>query len=283
MKKLAYLLVTTVFLISCNNSKSSESLYAAADYAESTDKIVTANEEINSNIPVNTERKLIKNGNISIEVKEIKAEKTKIDSLLKKYQAYFDKETTNRYGNSTVLTLNIRIPSQNFEKFILGIENGGNKITNKEISTEDVTEEYIDLETRLLNKRKFMIRYQELLKSAKNIKEMLEIQEKIRSLEEEIESATGRLKYISNQVSYSSLELRLEQENEFKYIPEKRDSISEKLKQSITGGWFVFVDFLYILLYNWVFIILISIGIYVFKKYRKKRNEKLKQKQSPNT
>lgn len=277
MKRIAYLLITTVFLISCQ-SKSSETLYAAADFAESTDAI--ANEE---NLPVTSERKLIKNGTISLEVKDIKTEKIKVDSLIKKYKAYFDKETTNRYDNSTILTLKIRIPSQDFEKFIVGIEKGGNKITNKEISTEDVTEEYIDLETRLLNKRKFMSRYQELLKSAKNIKEMLEIQEKIRSLEEEIESATGRLKYISNQVSYSTLELRLEQENDFKYVIEKRDSVYEKLKQSIIGGWFVFVDFLYILLYNWVFIIFIAIGIYMFRKYRKKRKEKLKQKQSPNT
>lgn len=277
MKRIAYLLITTIFLISCQ-SKSSESLYAAADFAESTDEII--NEE---NLPVTSERKLIKNGTISLEVRDIKTEKIKVDSLIKKYKAYFDKETTNRYDNSTILTLKIRIPSQNFEKFIVGIEKGGNKITNKEISTEDVTEEYIDLETRLLNKRKFMSRYQELLKSARNIKEMLEIQEKIRSLEEEIESATGRLKYISNQVSYSTLELRLEQENDFKYVIEKRDNVYEKLKQSIIGGWFVFVDFLYILLYNWVFIIFISIGIYLFRKYRKKRKEKLKQKQSPNT
>jgi hypothetical protein len=275
MKRIAYLLITTVFLISCH-SRSSEALYAAANFEESTDKV--ANEE---NLPVTSERKLIKNGTISLEVKDIKTEKIKVDSLIKKYKAYFEKETTNRYGNSTILTLKIRIPSQDFEKFIVGIEKGGNKITNKEISTEDVTEEYIDLETRLLNKRKFMGRYQELLKSAKNIKEMLEIQEKIRILEEEIESATGRLKYISNQVIYSTLELRLEQENDFKYVPEKRDSTYEKLKQSIIGGWFVFVDFLYILLYNWVFIIFISIGIFMFRKYRKKRKEKLKQ--SPNT
>lgn len=272
MKRITYLLITIVLLISCN-TKSSESIYAATDYDETSDKIT--NEE---DIALNSERKLIKNGSISIEVKDIKTEKTKIDSLTKKYQGYFDKETIYRFNSSTVLTLKIRIPSQNFEKYIVGIEKGGNEITNKEISTIDVTEEFIDLETRLLNKRKFMTKYQELLKSAKSIKEMLEIQEKIRSLEEEIESATGRLKYISNQISYSTLELRLKQENEFKYIPEKRESISEKLKQSIFGGWYVFVDFIYILLYNWVFIIFILVGIYAFRKYQRKRKEKLKQK-----
>ena len=272
MKKLIFLLITTVFLFSCNNPKAAEEAYST-DFSGTTDQTVTANE----NLPVITERKLIKNGSISIEVKEIKAEKVKIDALLKKYRAYFDNETNNSFENFTVLTLTIRIPSQNFEKFITEIENGGNKIKNKEISTEDVTEEYIDLETRLQNKRKFMTRYQELLKSAKSIKEMLEIQEKIRSLEEEIESATGRLKYLSNQVNYSTLQLSIEQENEFKYIPEKRYNTIEKLKQSIIGGWFVFIDFLYILLYNWVFIIFISIGIYLFRKFRKKRKEKTAQ------
>lgn len=278
MKKLIFLLIITAFLVSCNNPKAAEEAYST-DFSETTDQKVTANE----NLPVITERKLIKNGSISIEVKEIKAEKIKIDLLLKKYRAYFDSEIANSFENMTVLSLTIRIPSQNFEKFISEIEDGGNKIRKKEISTEDVTEEYIDLETRLQNKRKFMTRYQELLKSAKSIKEILEIQEKIRSLEEEIESATGRLKYLSNQVNYSTLQLSIEQENEFKYIPEKRHNAIEKLKQSIIGGWFVFIDFLYILLYNWVFIILISIGIYLFRKFRKKRKEKTAQKKSPNT
>lgn len=278
MKKFTFLLVATLFLVSCN-PKATEEL-SSANFTDAAEDMVSVSEEVNAKIPVVTERKLIKNGSISIEVREIKAEKIKIDSLLKKYQAYFDTETTNLYDNTTILTLVIRIPAHNFEKFISGIENDENKITNKEISTEDVTEQYIDLETRLQNKRKFMARYQELLKSAKTIKEMLEIQEKIRSLEEEIESVTGRLKYLSNQVSYSTLHLNITQENDFKYSPEKRDSIFEKLKQSIIEGWFIFVDFLFILLYNWVFLILIFVGIYLFRKFRKKRKQKSEQKQS---
>lgn len=273
MRQLTLLLIAMVVMLSCN-SKSGEPVHATDFGASSEQMMLEEDLEVAQNEPLAIERKLIKNGSIAIEVRDIKTEKIKVDSLVRRFQAYVDKETTNRYGNKTMLMITIRIPSHHFEKFIAGIENGENKITSKEIKTEDVTEEFIDLELRLLNKRKFMTRYQELLQSAKSIKEMLDIQEKIRALEEEIESTAGRLKYLTHQVSYSTLEVRIEHENEFKYIPEKRENAGEKLKQSLIGGWFVFVDFLYILLYNWVFIILIVAGLYGYLKYRQRKKSK---------
>ena len=61
-----------------------------------------------------------------------------------------------------------------------------------------MTDQFIDLETRLENKRNYLKRYNDLLLKANSIKEILEIEEKIRALEEEIESATGQLKYLSD-------------------------------------------------------------------------------------
>src|SRR5699024_12383858 len=111
---------------------------------------------------------------------------------------------------------------------------GTGELQYKEIDARDVNDQFIDLETRLENKRSYLKRYKDLLSKAKSVKEILEIEESIRKIEEEVESTVGRLKYLSDQVDYSSLELRIAEEKEFKYKPEKQDSFFERFKQSLS-------------------------------------------------
>lgn len=219
-------------------------------------------------------KKIIKDGRLGIKVKELQKAKTSIDTLVRNMGGYYDKENLSNNDYATEYDLKIRIPSDKFEAFISKVEVGENIVAYKEVTARDVTDQFIDLQTRLTNKQKYMTRYQELLKSAKSIKEMLDIQEKIRALEEEIESTTGQLKYMNDLVNYSTLDLNITQKKDFKYTPEQRANLSEKIKQSIIGGWYTFVDFLLFLLYNWAFLIIISVAIYFWIKYRRRRKNK---------
>ena len=159
-------------------------------------------------------------------------------------------------------------------KFISDVETGGGEILYKEIDARDVTDQFIDLETRLENKRNYLKRYNDLLVKANSIKEILEIEEKIRALEEEIESATGKLNYLNDLVDYSTLDLTISKQRDFKYNPVKRDEFSEKLKQSFSKGWFGFVDFFLFLINIWPFWIIITLIYYLWKKYKMKRKRK---------
>ena len=137
-----------------------------------------------------------------------------------------------------------------------------------------MTDQFVDLETRLANKRSYLKRYNDLLKQAKTIKEILEIEEKIRGIEEEIESATGRLNYLSDQVDYSTLDLLISKSKEYKFHPDNRDRFSEQLKQSLSKGWFVFVDFVLLLLKIWPFWVIVVLIIYFWRKYKKHNGKK---------
>ena len=166
------------------------------------------------------------------------------------------------------------MPAQNFELFISGIESGDGEITNKSISARDVSEEFIDLETRLLNKNSYLKQYREILKKARTIKDILEVQEKIRRIEEEIESTQGRLKYLSDQVSFSTLNLTLTKKKEYKYTPEEKEKFIERLKNDFSKGWSGFVSFLLFIIRIWPFWI-ICYGIwFLFNRWRKKRKLK---------
>jgi len=261
-------------LFACGSKENSRRLAVTEDMEmESLDDWLDEDsEEISETIT----RKIIKSGTLKLDVKDLREQKQQVDVLLKSVNGYYEQENLRSTNNKDIYTLTIRIPSDRFEQFIGGIESGGNEITHKSIEAKDVTLEYVDLETRLENKRLYMGQYRELLKGARSIEDILEIKERVRRLEEDIESTTKRLRYLSSQVSYSTLHLTLSQNKPFRYIVKQRAAPGEKFKQSFYGGWHQFVDFLYLVLYNWVGIVIaLVLFAILFRRYRSWRRKRL--------
>lgn len=284
MKQIFGLIIITFFVLSCSPKATEEAsgVNTVMDIenttleADKTEMPATLKKTDNAEL---VKKKIIKDGKLGIKVSKLKEAKTNVDTLVRNLGGYYDKESLINNDYSTDYDLKIRVPSNKLEILIDKIEKGEGEVAYKEIDARDVTEEFIDLETRQLNKQKYLAQYQQLLKSAKSIKEILDIQEKIRGLEEEIESTTGRLKYLTDLVNYSTLELNISQKKDFKYTSEYRAGFFEKLKQSFSRGWYGFVDFFLFLISNWAILILFSVLIYYWIKYRKRKkakNQKLK-------
>jgi hypothetical protein len=222
-------------------------------------------------------KKIIKDGAINVTTKNVFESKKNIDEIVKKLNAYYENETFVNNDNEISYDLSIRIPANNFELFISSIDNGKNKITSKNIRARDVTEEYIDLETRLANKKDYLKRYKELLSKASTIKDILAIQENVRSLQEEIESCEGRLKYLSDQVTYSTLNLKLTKIKEHKDNPAQSESFFEKIKDSLVIGWTSIVNLFLWLIEIWPMVIAITFLTFLIRwMIRKRRIKKSK-------
>ncbi len=233
---------------------------------------IVKDEEIknNKNIEIDHQKMIIKNGNLSIKSKQIDSSKKYLDVLLKKHQAYYESENISNESDKISYTLRIRVPAINFEQFVTGIENGKDEIISKSIQADNVTEEFVDIETRLKNKRNFLKRYNELLTKANTIKDIMAIEENIRILQEEIESKEGRLKYLSHQVGYSTLEINLFQQKDFIFKPDEQDSFFERVKNSISKGWVFIIDLLIFVIRLWPIAILAGIIFFIVKKLSKK-------------
>lgn len=216
-------------------------------------------------------KKIIKDGTLSIKVDDLEKSKKHADSLVTLFDGYYGSENIWNDDNATTYNLTVRIPALNFEKFIAAMESDGGQITNKSINTRDVTTEFIDLESRLENKREYLTRYRELLKQAKTVKDILEIEQQIRVIVEEIESSEGRLKYLSDQVSYSTLTLTLTKEKGYTFRPPVRGSFAERLKRSLSGGWNGLVSFALLLIRLWPAWIILAAAVPLFRVYRKRR------------
>jgi hypothetical protein len=222
----------------------------------------------------NVTRKIIKDGRMEIKVKKLEQGKVEIDSLVNKFHGYYAEETFTNQDYTHDFSLSIRIPSEKFESFIARVESGIGELVFKNVSSRDVTEEFIDLETRLKNKRNYLNRYGELLKQAKSVKDILEIEEKTRLIEEEIESTEGRLKYLNNQVDFSTLVLRITKKNEYSFKSGNEGNFFDRLKLSLVRGWFGLVTFTLFVIRIWPFWIIVSLLYYLIAKILRRRKLK---------
>lgn len=241
MKKFIFLIAVAFAVASCGGGGSALDLISydkSADYAyeggaESFSRSATMVQDESAQ----PDKKIIKTGRMGLDVTEIAPAKAAVDETVARYGGYYSTERFNDGDYRSTYTLSIRVPERNYADFIAALESGEGRVAYKEIDSRDVTERYLDLEMRLDNKRSYLQRYRDLLKRAGTIKEILEIEEQIRQLEEEIESAEGSLRYLDNQVSYSTLDLTLTQDKDYKYTPAKREKFWELLKGSLADGW----------------------------------------------
>ena len=220
---------------------------------------------------VEKSKKIIRDGEMRLEVDDLKAAKTFIDTTLKKFGAYYENERYESNDYQSSFYLKIRVPAVNFDDLVNMASEHAAKVTMKNINARDVTEEFYDIRTRLENNKSYMAQYRKLLTRANSIKDILEVQEKIRNLEEEMDSKKGRLKYISDRVKYSTLNLTLTQRHEWQDRDEK--SFFEKTWTALKDGGGYFMEFVLVLFRLWPFIVLLAALIYFFKKWRRRKRE----------
>ncbi|AZB07930.1 DUF4349 domain-containing protein [Chryseobacterium sp. G0162] len=215
-------------------------------------------------------RKIIKNGNMRIQVGEIKKAQTLVNDILKKNNAYIQKEEFQNTDMNETMNLTIRVPHKNFDALINSFSDGVGSVLSKNISSDDVTEEYTDVSIKLANKKIYLEKYRDMLKSAKTTKDMLEIQEKIRILEDEIDVAEGRLRFIDDRVNYSTLNLSLYKEK-VRSSATSKIGFGSRFVDSLTEGWNSFVAFLLGIISFWPFFLLIPLVIFLWKKWKKRK------------
>lgn len=217
-------------------------------------------------------KKIIKNGDMKIQVGDIKKAQNQVHELIKKNSAYIQKEEFQNTDMDDNLTLIIRVPHKNFDALINSFSDGIGTVLSKNISSSDVTEEYTDTAIKLANKKIYLEKYRDMLKSAATTKDMLEIQENIRELEDEIDVAEGRLRFIDDRVNYSTLNLYLYKEK-VRSSTTSKIGFGSRFMDSLTEGWNSFVSFLLGMVSLWPFFLLIPIIIVLWRKWKSKKKE----------
>jgi len=213
---------------------------------------------------------IIRTANINIQVKEFKEGTDKIRQVVKANGGYISSSNEQNNGYSIQGEMSVRIASKNFDKAVKELLAIAVYVNSKSENAEDVTEEFIDIMTRLKTKKEVEKRYLEILGQARTIVDILEVEEKLRMIREEIEAKEGQLKYLKDQVRFSTIRLTYYQTNE-KYEKAPEPSFFSKIGDALVDGWQGLLMFFVGLAYFWPAFILIAVAVWWWKKVWKKK------------
>ena len=223
---LSVLVASSLFLVSCGNEtkvqnsafrEKSETKFAApkmavsrgansvmADSMEMEEAAFESDYTAPLGVPV-LERKIVRNGNISLEVESLDDAESRIGEWASKFGGYI----TNSCESERSANYTVKIPQEKFDEAFNESKTYG-KFLNGNINADDITDQYYDLETRLEAKKILRDRLENYLRNAKETKELLNIEKELNNAVSEIESMEGRLRRMKNQVSYSTITINLQ-------------------------------------------------------------------------
>jgi len=214
--------------------------------------------------PQAMERKLIKQAELRFQVNNLEHSTNTIQGIAKSHNGFVSNMNQSNSNYSFDNRMQIKIPSDNFDAFIKAIETESIYTDYKNINSNDVTEEFTDITIRLKTKKDVRDRYIDILRTkAKTVKDILDAEEKIRRIQEEIESMEGRMKYLNDRVSFSTVTVNIYQRVEGKV---RRDIYSKsfftKVKESFVRGGELFVNLILFLINLWPIILLLLISLF---------------------
>jgi len=300
MKYLCFLLIGV--LIACSNNASEiengftsdglggglGALYYRDGDKASTKSYASFETNLEEEIPIITQKvvptvvgedqKIIKTAGLRFETQDLDGTHKNILDITKALDGFISSDNAGKNYSEHFRNITIRIPSENFQTFIDDVSKGVDYFDRKDISRKDVSEEFVDLNARLKAKRELEKRYLELLKQAKNVKEMLDIERELSKIREEIEAKEGRLNYLKDKVSLSTISIEF-----YKYTNETGVTVSygQKMKNALSGGWDGISVFFIGLLYLWpLFLILIIIILWLRRWMKRRKKRKIKKNDS---
>ncbi len=196
-------------------------------------------------------KKIVKTASLNVEVKEYTKFSQLLHSSVAKFGGYIANEQQTETEYKIENTVTVKVPVDQFQATVDFLTIGDGKINEKVISSEDVTTQYVDTRSRLEAKKQVRLRYLDLLKQAKNMEEILQVQNEINDIQEQIESATGRINYLSNASAMSTINLTYYQVLNASVQEPGNETFWQKIKDAVSSGWQAIGEIVVGLLYLW--------------------------------
>ncbi len=163
-----------------------------------------------SAVPSSEARMVIKTASVSVVVKDVDAAFGRAVQLAEQGGGYVQSSTRSVTGGE-IASLTVKLPPDGFLSFIAAVEALG-KTESKNISGQDVTEEYFDLEGELENLLQVRSRLFQLLSQAKKVEEAIQVEQELERVGADVNRIKGRMKYLQTMVGMSTVNLTLESE-----------------------------------------------------------------------
>lgn len=185
--------------------------------------------------PVDTQRKLIRTVSMSLETVQFDSLMDSITKKVTELGGYIENSNISgssiRYGgerNQRSAQITARIPADNLLAFITEVEENGN-VTGKQESVEDVTLNYADVESRKKTLEVEQERLWELLEKADTTEAIITLESRLSEIRYQLESYESQLRLMANQVSYSTVNLYVDEVSLF--TPTKEETVWQRIRR----------------------------------------------------
>ena len=150
-------------------------------------------------------RSYVMSASQTVEVKEVEPAVKDVESIVKKTGGHVQSQSVSENERARLF---LRVPPNQLLPTLDALAALG-KEEHRSVSSEDVTEKYIDTEARLKNAIALRDRLKALLNQAKDVKDVLEIEKELARVQGDVDSMEGRLKKLKEQVDYATVDLTL--------------------------------------------------------------------------
>jgi hypothetical protein len=217
------------------------------------------------------DRRLVKTGYINMEVNDITEAMSGVARVASELGGYVVSSNESGDKDITYGRISIRVPSDRFDEAFERLRELAIKVTNKSTDSQDVTEEYTDLQAQLRNSEATEAQYLELLKKAETVEDTLKVYQQLSSIRSEIERIKGRIQYLERTSDMALIEVNL---YKTKPIDGTGWNALETLKSAIRGlaafGKALANIVIWLVIFSPVWIIILVVVLY-FTRWRKKK------------
>ncbi|MFJ7510418.1 DUF4349 domain-containing protein [Peribacillus simplex] len=220
MNRKTMMLMFSLFLLlaGCSSNEKDDSASKVQDEKADSkmDASISGNkvqEEVAEKEGMTDERKVIHQAQLELKVKNLEKAQMKIENKVAEFGGYVVESNVYREDEELVEgTITVRVPEAHFQDFLADSEGEASEVVGRNVTGQDVTEQYVDLKARLKSKRTVEERLLAFMRDAEKTEDLLKISSDLAVVQEEIEQLTGQMKYLENQTSYSTVTITLTQD-----------------------------------------------------------------------
>ncbi|MFJ7753132.1 DUF4349 domain-containing protein [Peribacillus muralis] len=219
-RKKMMLIFSLFFLLAACSSNGREDSVSESEDQKASSKLDASfsgdekpEEKVGKQEGLTDERKVIHQAQLELKVKNVEKVQRKIEEKAKEYGGYVVESNVYRENEEKMEgTITVRVPEARFQDFLSVSEGEASKVVGRNVTGQDVTEQYVDLKARLKSKKTVEERLLAFMQEAQKTEDLLKISTDLAAVQEEIEQLTGQMKYIENQTSYSTVTITLSQD-----------------------------------------------------------------------
>ncbi len=155
------------------------------------------------------ERLVIKTADISLQVESVREAETAVRAKVQALGGYVVKAENSGSDQDMTARITFRVPAQRFDEALAGVQGLAKKVLARTVSGDDVTEEFVDLQSRLRNLEATRDRLLTFLQKAATVEEALKVNESLSQVQGEVEQVRGRIEYLKQSAALSTVTVAL--------------------------------------------------------------------------